>query len=309
MRSLSTSSRCSTKGRPSGGAGRRRCSARAVALTAAGAAVAASALVVAGLAAWHNWRLSWQPERAWAIASGGALAVGHPLEVAAAPATIDIARLGEMQAAPGTALDLTETGRTHHRFTMSRGMIDVRLWAPPGRVVVHTPAGDVIDLGCIFSLVVNDAGTANLSVRTGWVELENAFGSRAIPAGASAGMAADREPQVPVYDDASAAFRGAVRVVEMVGTDGGSTDLTVIAREARARDVITLLMLSDVSGIGTETRRGLMAIAARFSTPPSADAIDRIVGGDRDLFWRWYDSLPLPRMKNWWANWRDAFPR
>jgi hypothetical protein len=81
-------------------------------------------------------------------------------------------------------------------------------------VAVQTPAGDVVDLGCIFALSVDDAGVAHLSVRAGWVELENAFGSRAVPAGASASMSADRLPQVPVYDEAREVFKTAVRALE-----------------------------------------------------------------------------------------------
>ena len=62
----------------------------------------------------------------------------------------------------------------------------MRVWAPPGRVAVTTPAGDVIDLGCIFSLAVDDAGAAHLSVATGWVNLQNPHGNTFVPAGASA---------------------------------------------------------------------------------------------------------------------------
>ena len=44
-------------------------------------------------------------------------------------------------------LTLEETGPRKHWLRLNRGSIDVRLWAPPGRVALHTPAGDVIDLG------------------------------------------------------------------------------------------------------------------------------------------------------------------
>ena len=62
------------------------------------------------------------------------------------------------------------------------------------------------DLGCIFSLAVDDAGAAHLSVATGWVNLQNPHGNTFVPAGASASMIADDAPEVPVYDDAPLTF-------------------------------------------------------------------------------------------------------
>lgn len=271
--------------------------------------LAASIAVIAGLSAFHVWRLQWETNRPWSIRGGGAFTVGAPLRVGPTPTTVNIARLGVLQATPGTDLSLDETASPRHRLTMTRGAIDVRLWAPPGRVAVHTPAGDVVDLGCIFSLAVDAGGVAHLSVRTGWVELTNAHGDAAIPAGASASMSADREPQVPVYDDASAAFRGAVRAIESTTRPVDAQWLRTVAMEARPRDAITVLTLSNVTGLAPDVRTALLDTAQRLHQPPTADAVPRIIAGDRDLFWQWFDSLPLPRLKNWWANWRDALPR
>ena len=257
----------------------------------------------------HAWRLQWDANRPWSIDGGGSLAVGAPLRVGHSPTTVNIARLGELHAQPGTDLSLDETASPRHRFTMTRGTIDVRVWAPPGRVAVHTPAGDVVDLGCIFSLAVDASGVAHLSVRTGWVELTNTHGDVAIPAGASASMSADRAPQVPVYDDATAAFRQAVRAIESTRRPVAASWLQAVAMDARPRDAITVLTLSNVPACSADVRTALLNTAASLHAPPSADAVPRIIAGDRDLFWQWFDSLPLPRLKNWWANWRDALPR
>lgn len=280
---------------------------RTVPVFAAG--MAASIAIIAGLSTFHVWRLQWETSRPWSIRGGGSFAIGAPLHVGSTPATVNIARLGVLQATSGTDLSLDETSSPRHRFTMARGGIDVRLWAPPGRVAVHTPAGDVVDLGCIFSLSVDASGAAHLTVRTGWVELRNAHGEAAIPAGASASMSSDREPQVAVYDDASATFRHAVRAIESRGHPVDARLLQTVAMQARPRDAITVLTLSNVAGLSPDARTALLETARLLHDPPTADAVPRIVAGDRDLFWQWFDSLPLPRLKNWWANWRDAFPR
>jgi hypothetical protein len=73
--------------------------------------------------------------------------------------------------------------------------------------------------------------------------------------------------------------------------------------------VITLLTLSDVDGMSRFVRAGLLERASVLHAPPRVDDVERILDGDRDAFWAWYDSLPLPSLKNWWRNWRDVIPR
>lgn len=270
----------------------------------------AASIVFACAFGFHQWRLDWQTGRAWSIAErGGELPVGARF-TALTPTTVEIARLGELRAARGASLSLLSTGPTKHRLSLTEGTIDVRLWSPPWRVTVATPAGDVIDLGCIFRLTVDREGQAHLRVETGWVSLENSHGESFIPAGASATMRADREPHVPVYDDAPDIFRAAVREIQQSRGSFDGSALQSVVSHARRRDVLTLLTLSQTDGLSADLKRVLLDRAAVFHAPPSPDGVERIVGGgDRELFWKWYDSLPLPTLKNWWRNWRDALPR
>ena len=282
---------------------------------AAAAAIAASLLLVTGF--WYyEWRFEWAPNRAWPVtvapaAPGAAptaasLAVGESLQ-AIAPASasrIDIARVGTIDASAGTDLTVSSTG-ARHRVRMERGTVDVRLWAPPGVFALHTPAGDVIDLGCVFQLAV-DGDTTRLTVRTGWVQLSNHFGESLVPAGASSTMRPDRRPLVPVYDDAAAAFAAAVRAFESGDTSG--TALSSIVTTARRRDVLTLLLLAARES-GSD-RATLVARAAVLAPPPATADLAAVSSGDNDALWRWIDDgLTLPPVKGWWRNWRDALPR
>src|SRR5262245_37608415 len=211
-----------------------------------------------------------------------------------------------MNVRPGSSLSLATTTSSRHRIDLSHGALDVRVWAPPGRFVIRTPAGDVVDLGCVFQLEV-EGGRAILHVQTGWVRLDNAHGETLIPAGAFSIMTADRRALVPVYDDASARFVAAVRQME---TADSATDrsaaVTTIVEEARTRDVFTLLTLA-VRRSGND-RAALAARAAELSPPPAGVSAARVADGDDDALWTWADSLPLPSAKSWWRNWRDAFP-
>jgi hypothetical protein len=189
---------------------------------------------------------------------------------------------------------------------LSHGILDVRTWAPPGRFVVRTPAGDVVDLGCVFQLEV-DGGRAIVRVRSGWVQLDNAHGESLIPAGASSVMTADRRALVPVYDDASAAFSDAIRQMETADSETDRSDaVATIVKEARTHDVYTLLTLA-VRGSGND-RTALVERAAELSPPPRGVSAASAAAGDNDALWKWADSLPLPPLKSWWWNWKDVFP-
>src|SRR5262249_32922366 len=149
-----------------------------------------------------------------------ALAVDHPLHLTGtSSARVDIARIGTMSVAPDSALTLSETTSIRHRVTLDRGSVSVRIWAPPGVFALRTPAGTIRDLGCIFDLTVDGAGTARVRVDTGWVQMDNAYGESLIPAGAVAEMRPLARPGVPIYRDASEVFAAAVRAAQ----DGGDT--------------------------------------------------------------------------------------
>ena len=273
----------------------------------------AAALVAAAGAGAFWWRLQWPADRGWRLAtittSGdqriSTLAVGQTIDLAnAKEASLSIARLGAARVHPGSDVSLRATSSRRHSLHMTRGTIDVRVWAPPMRVVIGTPAGTVIDMGCVFTLTV-DAGVASVRVDTGWVQLENKFGETLAPAGTSSGMTGDAAPGVPVYDDATAEFRDAVRLIEGGTTPKIDFALTMIDRDARARDVPTLLMLALRSP--QMLREALLARAAVLVPPPAP--VGKMMDLPDEAIWRWFDTLPLPPAKAWWLNWRDLFRR
>jgi hypothetical protein len=276
------------------------------------AAVAATLFVASAVWLFY-WRLEWPAGRPWRMelsTQGGAgqtglLAVGQTLTLdGASTASIDVARLGTMDVQSASDLTLTQTTSDKHRLRLDRGVVRVRVWAPPSRVVVSTPAGEVIDLGCVFTLAV-DGFAAYLTVETGWVQLENSHGEVLVPAGASSEMSADRQPLVPVYEDATDVFRRAVRGLESSALDA-TPALRDIRRDSRARDVPTLLVLA--LRMPDSRRAALLQHAATLAPPrdlPPAGAGSL----DDAAVWNWFDSLPLPPAKSWWRNWPDAFRR
>src|SRR5262249_47112650 len=224
------------------------------------AAGLALAVVISGAAAFLWWRSNWPSGASWKVAIERPSSAGEPVRTqlrldeplqldATASAQVSIARIGSMHVEPGSALTLVESNARRHRVMLDRGAVSVRVWAPPGRFAFNTPAGLVLDMGCIFDLKVDEDGIARVQVKTGWVELENGWGETLVPAGASSLMSAAMRPGAPIFDDASSEFRLSVRALEQAGQaedDPARNQLAqTVIRTARTHDVLTLLMLAN----------------------------------------------------------------
>jgi len=274
-----------------------------------GLAAAASLLAALGWIT-TQWRWSWPAGRAWTIAAATAslpnqLNVGAELTLSGSDrADVKIARIGTMQVEGDARLTLQSTQGVKHRLTLDRGTVRVRVWAPPGSVVFRTPAGEVIDLGCEFDLTAEPSRSI-VSVRSGWVQLENGIAETLVPAGATSEMTTGRAPTVPLFDDADPGFIAAVLALQNPATTDPATALATIRSLARERDVLTLLMLVARNTPGSSE---LATRAAELFPPPTGVTVNGIMRGDRTGLWRWRETLPLPPAKGWIRNWRDALP-
>jgi hypothetical protein len=269
-------------------------------------ALAAALIVVVG-SGYFVWRWSWPEDRPWSVASargttGATLQVGQTLVVAESDqALVGIARIGTMRVDGGASIALRSTSGLRHRLRMDGGTAHIRIWAPPMSVVLDTPSGEVIDVGCEFLLTVTETESV-VRVLSGWVQLENSVAESLIPEGASSAMSPGTAPGVPVYADAAPAFEAAVRALEAGGGEPAARDAAQLARK---RDVMTLLRLADRSLPGDEI---LLKRAADLWPPPGGVTVNGILRGDRRGLWSWHESLPLPPPKSWVRNWRDALP-
>jgi len=268
----------------------------------------AAALLCVAVAGFGAWRWTWPEGREWAVrtaaGSHGALRVGATLQTSAAEAAlVEIARIGTMRVNANTTITLRSTTSNRHRLAMEEGTVRVRVWAPPFSVAFRTPSGEVADLGCEFDLTVTAAST-HVQVRSGWAQLENAYGEMLVPAGASSVMMSGIRPSVPVYDDAPAGFLEAIRAHE--SAPGEKEPVDRIVALARARDVYTLLQL--VQRRSPASSR-LTSRAAQLFPPPQEGDAERAAAGDWRALDRWRTALPLPSPKKAWLwNWRDGLP-
>jgi hypothetical protein len=148
------------------------------------------------------------------------------------------------------------------------------------------------DLGCAYTLEVDDHGGGILRVTSGWVALELKERESIVPAGASCETRPVVGPGTPYFDDASSAFREALQKVDFdpeVAAIGAA--LTLILHDARPRDTLTLWhLLSRVDGVDRVRVFEKMAV---LTPPPPAVTREGILRLDGPMLESWKRALDL----------------
>ena len=117
------------------------------------------------------------------------LGVGQWLETdATSRAQIDVATIGNVQIDPNSRVRLLQTNSSEHRLELARGRLSAHISAPPKLFFVNTPSGVAEDLGCAYTLEVDNNGNSILHVTLGWVSLQLTDRESSVPAGAACAM-------------------------------------------------------------------------------------------------------------------------
>jgi ferric-dicitrate binding protein FerR (iron transport regulator) len=264
-------------------------------------AVAAAAAVVLAVAVWNVVR---PPADGWAVASlageprvgsgalgeRGSLGLGQWLETdAASRARITVGLIGEVEVGPNSRVGLVASRPLEYRLELERGEIHARIWAPPRLFFVNTPSAVAIDLGCVYTLEVEDSGAGELRVDSGWVQLDSGERQSVVPAGAAAVMRPEVGPGSPFYVDASEAFRQALERVDFGAGDARDAALGELLAEARPRDALTLLAL--VGRLGSAERGRIYDRLSLLVPPPTGVTRAGIVAGDARMLDQWWSRI------------------
>ncbi|HYO91631.1 MAG TPA: FecR domain-containing protein [Pyrinomonadaceae bacterium] len=245
--------------------------------------------------AWDVARLAGAPQvGVERIEGSGRLFVGEWLETdSSSRARINVANIGQVEIEPNSRVRLVQTSATEHRLAMERGLMRANIDAPPRLFIVDTPSAVAVDLGCAYTLEVDDAGRGHLHVTAGWVALEAKGRESLVPAGAACITEPGKGPGTPYFDDVSAKFRDALERLDFAG--GGAQALKIVLAEAREYDTLTLWhLLSRVEG--AERRRVYERMAALIP-PPAGVTREGIMQLDKgmlnlwktELEWAWFE--------------------
>jgi FecR protein len=242
-------------------------------------------------------------------AGGAKLGVGQTLVTdGQSKANISIAEIGTVNIEPNTRLRSIGGGNGHSRLALDRGTIHAYIWALPGEFTVDTPSAIAVDLGCSYTLQVDDSGAGILRTKLGWVGFKLDGHEAFIPAGAVCATRPKVGPGTPYFEDASASFRDCLSKFDFAaGTpEERSADLSEILAESRQRDALTvwhLLARVDESQRGTVYDR-----LATLVPPPSGVTRDGILRLDQKMLDLWWNQLDLGNV-SLWRTWERSWSR
>jgi hypothetical protein len=230
------------------------------------------------------------------IKGKGQLPLGEWLETDnSSRAKIDVGQIGEVEIDPNTRIRLVETKPTEHRLELARGKMSARIWAPPRLFFVNTPSGVAADMGCAYTLEVDEQGGGILHVTSGWVALQLKDRESMVPAGAACATRPGVGPGTPYFEDASTTFRNALWKLDFEpGNEGSSLDQ--VLSESRPRDTLTLWhLLSRVDAAGRVRVYDRLALLA---PPPEGVTREGVLQLDEQMLQLWKGQLE----NNWSDN-------
>ncbi|HVE57467.1 MAG TPA: FecR domain-containing protein [Pyrinomonadaceae bacterium] len=167
------------------------------------------------------------------------LAVGEFLETDAnSRARVQVANIGNVEIEPNSRVKFVKTTATEHRLSLEKGELKAKILAPPRLFIVDTPSAVAVDLGCEYTLEVDQDGNGRLHVTSGFVALERNGRESIVPAGAIAITKKGKGVGTPFAEDASPKFQAALYKFDF--ENGGGEALQTIIKEAGLYDSLTL---------------------------------------------------------------------
>lgn len=225
------------------------------------------------------------------LQESGRLPAGKWLETDdSSRAMLSAASVGHVEVEPKTRIRLLRASDQEQRLQLERGKMHAMIWAPPRLFLVETRAAVAVDLGCAYTLEVDDHGNGLLHVTAGWVAMEWQDREAIVPAGALCETRPGRGPGTPYYEDASEVLRARVRRLDF--EDGSAEDLAAVLSASRPRDAVTLWHLLQRVG---ESDRGRVydRLASLVSAPAGSDR-DDVLRLDPRALDLWRTRLHLP---------------
>jgi hypothetical protein len=237
----------------------------------------------------------------------GKLIPGQTLETdSRSHANLRAEEVGEIDVEPGSRLRLLDLASGKNRLALDRGTIHATIWAPAGEFVIDTPSAVAVDLGCSYTLKVDDAGNGVLRTSLGWVGFKLNGREAFIPAGAACATKPKTGPGTPYFEDAAESFRAALAKLDDEGTGTGehTEALHIVLTQSRERDALTLWhLLVRVP----ENERGMVYDRlAKLVPAPEGVTREGILRLDQTMLDQWWNELGFGDV-GLWRHWERSY--
>jgi FecR protein len=221
-------------------------------------------------------------------------------------ATLTVADVGTVDVEPNSRLRLIARTQGRNRLELQRGTIHAFIWASPGQFAVDTPSAIAVDLGCRYTLQVDDSGAGVLRTTLGWVGFKLANREAFIPAGAVCETRPRIGPGTPYFEDAPAPFCEALSKFDFGSGSSGqrNAELDRILAQARPRDALTLWHL--LARVDDANRGRVYDRLAALLPPPAAVTREGILRLDQGMLDLWWNQLGLGDV-SLWRTWERSW--
>lgn len=265
---------------------------------------------ITGAPGWNVSRVAGEPRigpLAVRAKETGRLGVGQVLETDhQSLASLSAENTGQIEVEPNTRLRLLTMAAGLKRIALDRGTIHTYIWAPPGQFVVDTPSAMTVDLGCAYTLQVDDSGAGLVRTSLGWVGFKLNGHESFIPAGAACATRPKAGPGTPYFEDASSKFLAALARFDFEDstTQQRAEDLAIVLGEARKRDALTLWHL--LSRVDEGARVRVYDRLQQFVLPPAGVTKEGILRLDEFMLDQWWNQLGFDDI-SFWRHWERSW--
>jgi hypothetical protein len=235
------------------------------------------------------------------------LGVGQILETdSQSRARLRAEDIGQIEVDPSTRLRLLTMGAGLKRIALDRGTIHTYIWAPAGQFVVDTPSAMTVDLGCAYTLQVDDSGAGLVRTSLGWVGFKLNGHEAFIPAGAACATRPKVGPGTPYFEDAAAEFRAALARLDFDNStpQQRNADLALVLAQSRKRDALTLWHL--LSRVNDNQRASVYDRLQTIAPSPANVTKQGILHLDQAMLDQWWNELGFDDISVW-RHWERSW--
>jgi hypothetical protein len=221
---------------------------------------------------------------------------GAEIVAAGAPVTLSLAGIGTLVAEAESRLRVLAIGDDLHKLRLERGTVraSIRADARPRLFQVETPATTCIDLGCVYTLSVDEEGASLVRVTLGRVAFADGDREVYVPSGASCRARKDRGSGTPVFEDAPESVARAVRAFDDAPSGGRLAAARALAESCeRKEDTLSLYHL--LGDPDREVAAAALDGLERIELPPEGAPRAAVLAGDPAAVAAW-----RARLERWW---------
>lgn len=214
---------------------------------------------------------------------------------AASEAELKSAIIGDINVAPESQVKLVAVNKKEYRLYLKSGKISAKTWSPPDFFKIEIPAGEVIDLGCAFTLEAGNNKSSVLVVSSGWVVLKTGEEKFIVPAGMVCATDENGSAGIPFYSNTSSEFKDALLMYDQ-GNDGNDVIQNILSRAKKSDDISLWYLLKEAK---PDNKKMIYDRLAEFVQPPENVNYKGIMNNDEDMLLSWWEKLDCGSRTLW----------